>query len=123
MSTGLSSDRETLIREKLLGFPDGTTEAVLEFVREHSEPALDRALHGILVFHTPVGPDGTKPELPAITAETRLREDLGLDSLAFAEMGFLVEDLIGQPMPEEDLLNLQTVGDFRALVLRAVRAA
>ena len=120
MSTGPSSDRTTAIREKLVGFPEGTTDAVLAFLATGADDALDRAVAGILHFHTPPRPDGSKPDPAALTGTTRLREDLGLDSLAFAEMGFLVEDLLGTQLPEEDLLALQTVADFRAHVRRAI---
>jgi acyl carrier protein len=123
MSTGPSSDRAATIREKLVGFPDGTTDAVLDFLATGSDTALDRAVAGILYFHTPPRPDGSKPDPTALTGTTRLREDLGLDSLAFAEMGFLVEDLLGSQLPEEDLLALQTVDDFRAHVRRAIHPA
>jgi acyl carrier protein len=120
MPTEPPSDQAAAVREKLLGYPEGTTEAVLAYLERGADADLDHAVAGILRFHTPPRPDGTKPDPTALTAETRLREDLGIDSLAFAEMGFLVEDLVGAPLPEEDPLALQTVADFRTHVRRAL---
>ena len=43
--------------------------------------------------------------------DTRLREDLGIDSLSLIEVAVAAEDAFGVPIPDEDLERFQTVGD------------
>jgi len=58
----------------------------------------------------------------AVTMDSRLVEDLGLDSLARAELWFAVEDAFGCKVPEEQAEHLTSV---RQIVdyLRGTRAA
>jgi acyl carrier protein len=42
----------------------------------------------------------------------RLREDLGLDSLALAEAAFKLDDVLGIPVETREVGNLATVGDL-----------
>jgi acyl carrier protein len=42
-----------------------------------------------------------------------IREDLGVDSLTLAEILFYTEDLLGLRIPNEDVLNLTTIGDLK----------
>jgi acyl carrier protein len=115
-------DRIASVREKLQGYPEGTVEAVLEFLETGATGALDRAVAHILQFHAPPRPDGFKPPLEEITGSARLMEDLKIDSLAFAEMSFLVEDVLGFQVPDGDLAALRTVDDFREFLRQAVPA-
>jgi acyl carrier protein len=46
-----------------------------------------------------------------ITADHRLREDLGIDSLSLIDVAVAVEDIFGIRTPDEDLGLFQTVGD------------
>jgi len=122
-SSASTSDRDASIREKLAGYPPGTAEAVVALLQSDDEAALHRAAEGILQFHLPAHPGGEKPQVAALPGSTRLREDLQIDSLTFAELGFLVEDVLGVRLPEEELTTLQTIDDFRACLRRAARGA
>lgn len=54
-------------------------------------------------------------DLP-ITAESRLVEDLGCDSLDRVQLSMDVEDEFGIEIPYEDVDKVKTVGDLVALV-------
>ena len=60
---------------------------------------------------------------PAAARDTRLREDLGVDSLTLIEVAVATEDALGVPLPDEDLERFQTVGDVIDYVQRAKVAA
>ncbi len=47
-----------------------------------------------------------------VQLNAKLIEDLGADSLDMVEMLMLVEEEFGLSIPDEDALNLKTVGDI-----------
>lgn len=51
-----------------------------------------------------------------ITADTKLRDDLEADSLALMEMVMAVEEEFEVKIEEEQLGNLETVGDLVKLI-------
>ena len=57
-----------------------------------------------------------------VTRESRLIDDVGLDSVAFAVGMVAIEDKIGVALSEEDLLTCDTVGDLEAAILAKVPA-
>lgn len=52
----------------------------------------------------------------SITATTRLIDDLGMDSVAFAAGLVAIEERFGTQLSEEDLLTCTTVGDLQAAI-------
>ncbi|WP_297595815.1 acyl carrier protein [Mycobacterium sp.] len=52
----------------------------------------------------------------SITATTRLVEDLGMDSVAFAAGLVAIQDRFGAQLSEEDLLTCTTVGDLQVAI-------
>ncbi|MBR2315852.1 MAG: acyl carrier protein [Clostridia bacterium] len=50
-------------------------------------------------------------DLDSITAETKLREDLGLDSLDMASLACEVEDEFEIEIPDDAIYSVITVGD------------
>ena len=55
--------------------------------------------------------------ISAIFAETRLREDLGLDSLDAVELLVMAEDDFGVIVSDEELEGAETVGDLVGLLI------
>ncbi|HVS62936.1 MAG TPA: acyl carrier protein [Thermoanaerobaculia bacterium] len=53
-----------------------------------------------------------------ITAETRLREDLGLNSLDAVDLALELEDELDIEVPDEQLATFQKVGDVVSAVKR-----
>ena len=58
-----------------------------------------------------------------VTPESRLIDDVGLDSVAFAVGMVAIEDKMGVALSEEDLLSCDTVGELEAAILAKVPAA
>ena len=52
----------------------------------------------------------------AIQLEDDLLVDLGMDSLAMAELTVLIDQLAGQTLPGEELIQANTVGDLVQLI-------
>jgi acyl carrier protein len=56
----------------------------------------------------------------SVATTTRLVDDLGMDSVAFAVALVAIEDRFGVQLSEEDLLTCKTVGDLQhAIYMRA----
>jgi len=74
-------------------------------------------------------PEAVNPELLAIlrdelnidvsrvSRDSRLVDDVGMDSVAFAVGMVAIEDRLGAALSEEDLLSCETVGELEAIVL------
>lgn len=66
--------------------------------------------------------DDLNVDISRITRDSRLIDDVGLDSVAFAVGMVAIEDKIGVALSEEDLLTCDTVGDLEAAILAKVPA-
>lgn len=51
-------------------------------------------------------------DVETITEDKRIVEDLGADSLDTVEMLMTLEDNFGTAIPDEEAVNLKTVGDI-----------
>jgi acyl carrier protein len=60
---------------------------------------------------------GVEPE--RVTADTRLDEDLGIDSLTLVDVVVAIEDRFGLVIPDDDWSRFHTVGDIVAHLRRA----
>lgn len=79
-------------------------------------------------------PEAVNPELLAILRDdlsidvsrisraSRLVDDVGMDSVAFAVGMVAIEDRLGAALSEEDLLNCETLGDLETAVLAKLPA-
>jgi acyl carrier protein len=67
--------------------------------------------------------DDLNVDTSRVTRESRLIDDVGLDSVAFAVGMVAIEDKIGVALSEEDLLTCDTVGDLEAAILAKAPAA
>lgn len=61
--------------------------------------------------------DDLNVDVRRVTRESRLIDDVGLDSVAFAVGMVAIEDRLGVALSEEDLLSCDTVGDLEAAIL------
>ncbi len=114
MNASDSAGRLQRARDQLRGFPDGTLAAAEGFFGAGDLAALDRLVDWVLTHHLPAKPG--RPPLGDLPADSRLVEDIGLDSLAMVEMTFLLEELLGAKFPDDELRQLRTLGDLRAAV-------
>lgn len=60
--------------------------------------------------------DDLNVDLNRVTPESRLVDEVGLDSVAFAIGMVAIEDRLGVALSEEDLLTCDTVGDLEAAI-------
>ncbi len=67
--------------------------------------------------------DDMNVDVRRVTRQSRLVDDAGLDSVAFAVGMVAIEDKLGVVLSEEDLLSCDTVGDLEAAILAKVPAA
>ncbi len=101
------------IEHQLRGFSDATTAGALG-LREGSQVAdFEACLYGILFFFRPAGSE-TPDDLPS--GQTRLREDLGLDSLSMMEAMFKIEELFDINIDNAELVATKTIADARHLL-------
>ncbi|WP_211695790.1 acyl carrier protein [Mycobacterium spongiae] len=60
--------------------------------------------------------DDLRVDVSGVTTQSRLVDDVGLDSVAFAVGMVAIEDKLGVALSEEDLLGCDTVGDLEAAI-------
>lgn len=58
----------------------------------------------------------TAEEIASITENTRLREDLNIDSLEAVEIAMLLEDKLDIILEENDMDDVVTVGDLVSVI-------
>lgn len=51
-----------------------------------------------------------------VTQDSRLVDDIGLDSVGFAVGTVAIEDKLGVALSEQDVLSCETVGDLEAVI-------
>ncbi len=61
-------------------------------------------------------------DVSRVTRESRLIDDVGMDSVAFAVGMVAIEDRLGAALDEEDLLSCETLGDLEKIVLAKLPA-
>lgn len=67
--------------------------------------------------------DDMNVDISRVTRESRLIDDVGLDSVAFAVGMVAIEDKLGVALTEEDLLSCDTVGELEDAILAKTPAA
>lgn len=109
----LHAKSEGQLREEMRGFPPAAIDEVMD-LREHFDSGrLRKAMLGVLAFYLPRGvarPDAGVPD------ETRLREDMGVDSLTLAEAAFKLDELLGVAIETRETAELKTIGDMHTFL-------
>lgn len=67
--------------------------------------------------------DDMNVDISRVTRDSRLIDDVGLDSVAFAVGMVAIEDKLGVALTEEDLLSCDTVGELEDAILAKSPAA
>ena len=60
--------------------------------------------------------DDLNVDISRVTRESRLVDDVGLDSVAFAVGMVAIEDKLGVAVSEQELLGCDTVGDLEQVI-------
>jgi acyl carrier protein len=90
-------------------YPAEVQAAYVRFTADGNEADLSLLVRAALREYMPRQVTRAAPEL---TADQRLIEDLGIDSLAVAEMIFFFEDLFNVSIPSNEILGVKTVGEL-----------
>lgn len=61
-------------------------------------------------------------DVSRVTRDSKLIDDVGMDSVAFAVGMVAIEDRLGAALDEEDLLSCETLGDLEKIVLAKLPA-
>ena len=67
--------------------------------------------------------DDLNIDVSRVTRESRLVDDVGLDSVAFAVGMVAIEDKLGVAVSEQELLGCDTVGDLEKVIRAKVPVA
>jgi acyl carrier protein len=67
--------------------------------------------------------DDLNVDISRVTRESRLVDDVGLDSVAFAVGMVAIEDKLGVVINEQELLTCDTVGDLERVIRAKVAVA
>lgn len=106
---GRPTAREEIIRR----LPPAAREALSRFETAGDLQALDVVIGAVLGDFMPRAPASPLETQPGTT---RLIEDLGFDSLAITELVFLMEDLFGICIGNEEILLVRTLDDLRNFI-------
>lgn len=118
MKPSESDDSAARIRTVLQGYPEATVEAAVRFAATREPAALERLVRGVLVFHLPVKREDLA-DPAALPGCAKLVEELSVDSLTLVELSFLLEDVLGVRLGDEELRSITTVDELcRALKSR-----
>lgn len=104
------------VRHELRGFPESTTNTVLALREDNSPEALNRAILQLVAFYLPKGSAVT--DLTVHAPSARLREDLGVDSLAFSEAAFKLEELFDVRIENAELAEISTIDELTQFAQR-----
>jgi acyl carrier protein len=104
----------------LARFPAGVRDAFAQFLAGGDIDALNTVLFAVVRDFLP---RKNPPAAGPLPDNARLVEDLGFDSLAIAEIVFFMEDLFQIKISNAEILQMSTVGQLRAFVLRKFAAA
>ncbi|MBI4025340.1 MAG: FabA-like domain protein [Verrucomicrobia bacterium] len=113
-TTQLTPQQTTEITKTLKRCSPETIEAVFRFRNEQDFQALQTAICGIIERFLPAHSSPTN--LIAVPDETRLMEDLGLDSLTMLEMVFVIEEALGVHIENDELRQLRTIGRVKRFI-------
>jgi len=102
------------IPPQLEGYPERIQEDYVEFRETGSSDALSSFVLKTLGFLSD-GDDGSEALL-SIPDDAQILEQPGIDSLAFAELVFLIEDLFEYSITDEQMRSVETVGDLKRLM-------
>jgi len=102
---------EAELREALKRCPEDAIKAAVEFNETRNPELVPTIVLGIIERF--VEPD-LRPVIREAKDNTRLLEDLGIDSLLMVEIVILVEETLNIQIENDELRNLRTVGDIKS---------
>lgn len=95
------------LKETLKHCPAGTLEALMDFKATSSFESLVTFVKGAMIRHLDLDQAAT---LEKATSDTKLIEEVGVDSLTLTEIVIMIEECLDISIPNEDLMQLETFG-------------
>jgi len=109
----ITKPKEEQLRESLKRCPERAIEAAIAFGQTRDPELVPAIVMGIIERF--VEPEA-RPVIREGNDQTRLLEDLGIDSLLMVEIVILVEETLSIHIENEELRNLRTLGDIKAFL-------
>lgn len=103
------------IREALRRCSPETIDAAIRFREEHDPAAVPQVVFGVLQRYQPAT---AAVQLTEANEETRLIDDLGLDSLTLLEIVMTIEDVLKVHIENEELRNIRTLGQLNGFLAK-----
>ena len=103
------------LRNKLDGYPEPIIHHYEAFFDARDPARLNAFVIGLIRFLQDAEFQEDEP-LPADS--TDLRDGLGIDSITIAEVVFLLEEILEIEIENQDLMNIQTVGQLKSYILK-----
>ena len=97
-----------------------TIEAAVRFRTTGDLAALPTVVYGIIERH--LAPE-KESSLAAADDNTRLIEDLGIDSLTLLEIVLTIEEAVGISIENEELRNIRTLGEVKMFIEQKISGA
>ncbi len=108
------------IRDAMTGLSESSIAAALAFAAAPDRNHLESCVLGFLEGYRPKGsPTLIAPPLP----DTRLREELGIDSLSMAEALFKVDEVFDVPIESSEAVDLETWADLISFLEKKLQQA
>jgi len=112
-TTHLSSDQENRLRETFKRCRPETVDAILRFRNKRDVSAVIVAVNGVIERYMKLPPGEILADKPD---NTRLGEDLGIDSLTMLEIVMAIEEALDFRIEDADARAIRTLGDVRLYV-------
>jgi acyl carrier protein len=100
---------ETDIRTQMAGFPKRAIDLAIRMRATGDLSMLEPLVSEASTIYRPKNTIGRAHTL---SLDTRLREDLGLDSLSLTEMAFMFDELFGVPIETREVAGILTLGQL-----------
>lgn len=105
------------LQDTLKRCPEGTFEALLEYRSSGNLDALSTFLIGCIKRHTD---EEYESCLDTGSDSVSFIDDLGIDSMTMMEVVMMVEECLLIQIDNQDLMNLQTIGDLNNYIKKVV---
>ncbi|MEM8549341.1 MAG: phosphopantetheine-binding protein [Verrucomicrobiota bacterium] len=110
-----SPEDEDSLRDSLKRCSPETIEAALAFRKNGDAAQVPTIIMGIL--ERVMEPD-ERPKLKEGNDDTRINEDLGIDSLTMVEVIMMVEETLDITVDNDELRELSTIGDVKSFIAK-----
>ncbi|MBV9126714.1 MAG: acyl carrier protein, partial [Verrucomicrobia bacterium] len=109
----LTDEQTAELRAALKRCSPETLEAALRFRDTGDAQQVPTVVYGIIERHLSAE---DVPRLAAATEETRLVEDLGIDSLTLLEIVLSIEETLGISINNDELRDVRTFGGVKSFI-------